>query len=134
MTVRALSVVVLAVAALVMTAVISAGGVSIARSFGWPTGIWLAPSTLFASTMVLFFVGRHYVLPPHLTTTSGRALAAITVWNTIAMLVTTLAVWGVQQAPDFGAIRGAAILMVWLVSIVVLGNLLTSRDRRGYPH
>lgn len=134
MTARALSVVVLAVAALLMSAVVMAAGLFIARSFGWATGIWLAPSTVFVSTMVLFFAGRRYVLPPHLTTTSRRALAAIGLWNTMAMLVTITAVWGVQRAPDIGAIRGVAILIVWLFSIVVLGSWLANRDRRGYSH
>ena len=132
MSVRALSIVLLAVAAVLTAGIVTAVAVSVARWWGWPTGVWLAPSALFASTMVLFFLGRRHVLPPRWTATSGRALSAITIWNSVAMLLTAVAVLGIQKAPYIGALGGGAILIVWLLAMVAVGNVLTDRDRRGY--
>lgn len=124
MNVRALSIVLLAFASVLMTAIVSAVGIAIAQAFGWPIGLWLAPAALFVSATLTFFLGRHDILPPHLAATWGRAALVIAVWNAMAMIAIALGVLAMQKTRTVGAISGVAVLLAWFVVIVGLGSFL----------
>lgn len=133
MTMRAVSIVLLAITGLIVAAIVLAGGVSAARWLGWSAGMWVAPATLFASTTFMFFLGRHHILPPHLVTTSGRALVVVTAWNGLALVVTATAIFLGRRAGDIAGIGALAILTIWLFSVVAIGSLLTQRLHRASP-
>ena len=127
MTIRAFSIGLLAFTALVVTAILMAMGVSVARWFGWPTGVWMAPSLLFGCTTLLFFLARHHILPADLAATSGRAFSVITAWNGIALGLSGVALLIVRRVEAIAPVAGLLVLIVWVVSIVALGPFLAQR-------
>jgi hypothetical protein len=131
MSIRIFSIVLLAIASALVSAVVVAVSVFVARLLDWPAEAWLAPLMFFVSSTLVFFLGRHYVLPPHLTSTFSRALLVVAGWSGAAMLLTAAAVLAVRQAGVKGVTGGGAIAVVWLLLIVALGSFIANREQHG---
>lgn len=132
MTIRALSLLLLFVAAFVFSGTLSAAGVSAANYFGWRASTWLVPLLLFVCNVTLFFLGRRFILPEHLVSSSGRALLLIGAWIGLTMVITGGAVWAVRDTPLGVFLSGGRIMLAWFLLLLGSGALLARRRQRSY--
>ena len=132
MTIRAVSLVLLFVAAFVFSATLSAVSVSAAAVLGWQTNVWFVPALLFACNVALFFGGRGYLLPEHLVSPASRALLLIAAWIGVTMLVTAGAVWALRDTPAGALVSGGRIMLAWFLLLLASGTLLANQGRGPY--
>jgi hypothetical protein len=132
MTIRAVSLLLLFVAAFVFSATLSAFGVSAAAFLGWPANMWFVPAVLFICNVALFFVGRGYILPEHLASPPSRALLLIAAWIGVTMVVTAAAVWALRETPAAAFVSGGRIMLAWFFLLLASGSLLANHGRGPY--
>ncbi len=130
MTTRTVSVLLLFAVASIATGVVLALSLSGCARAGIEPGRWLMHEVMFVCFVGVFFVGRHALLPPRLATPWGTALATLSVWLGVTLLVATgvaALVVPLFRGVGFGHGTAVVLLACVLASVGVLDRVAARR-------